>query len=359
MRKRNTNEKQIEKIYLSDLPLTNGSNDEFQSKQVSQLLKQSIEQSVFPLHISLLGKWGSGKTTVIKILENELDKKKYEMKIISVWKFADDAPSLHRKIVREVERNLNLENPESIDISTTVEESLQANGVLSALTLLKKLGNYKNIILGNFAIFFVLLLVQLILPSKYSPFAMNSLTLLIISLAIAFLARNSFGIVASLKNVKTNLPLNYGDQYENRFKVVVDKYLGKKTDKKLILVFDDLDRLPPKQLYGALNTIKTFLSSDRCAFIIPCDESVLKEELQEAFDKKEMPSFDATEYLNKTFDITVRLPKLEPQNMKKYAKSLLERENIVWHNDNSAVINEIIAILIHTDVLTPRHVKKN
>ncbi|MGK4042961.1 P-loop NTPase fold protein [Heyndrickxia oleronia] len=357
--KENLNEKKIEKIFLSDLPLTDRFNDEFQSKQVSQLLKQSIEQSQLPLHISLLGKWGSGKTTVIKMLEDELDNKKYEMKIISVWKFADDAPSLHRKIVREVERKLSLENPENMDVSTTIEESLQANGVLSAITLLKKMGNFKSIILLNFIIFILLILLQIVLPSEFSPIAMNSLTLLIISLATAFLAKNSFGIIASIKNVKTNLPLNFGDQYENRFRRVVDQYLGKKTDKKLILVFDDLDRLPPKQLYGALNTIKTFLSSKRCAFIIPCDEGVLKEELKEAFGKKEMRSFDVNEYLNKTFDITIRLPKLEPLNMKKYAKSILEKEKIIWHKENSGLINELLAILIHSEVLTPRHVKKN
>lgn len=348
-----------EKIFLDDFPLDNGSNDRFQARQVSQLLKQSIEQSKFPLHISLLGKWGSGKTSVIKLLENELNKEKFELKIVSVWKFADDAPSLHRKIVREIERKLGLENPENLDTSSTLEQSLKANGVISSLTLLKRLGNYKYIIIGNFFLLVVLVLIQFFLSSKFSYVASSAFTLLIVSLVTAFLAKNNFGIVSSIKNVKVNLPLNYGDQYENRFKKVVNQYLGKKNDKKLILVFDDLDRLPSKQLYGALNTIKTFLNSDRCAFIIPCDESVLKEGLKGALDEKAMPCFDVTEYLNKTFDITIRLPKLEPLNMKNFAKTLLEGENIVWYKENSAVINELLAILIHSEVLTPRHVKKN
>jgi len=142
-------EERTSSIYLNDLPLSNGSNDNFQAIQVAEVLKQSIEQATLPLHISLLGRWGSGKTTVIKILEDLLKGSDYELKIISVWKFADDATSLHRKIIREIERKLNKVNPESLDISTTFEKSLQSKGVLSNLLLLNRIGNYRNIIIWN------------------------------------------------------------------------------------------------------------------------------------------------------------------------------------------------------------------
>jgi Predicted P-loop ATPase len=352
-------EERTSSIYLNDLPLSNGSNDNFQAIQVAEVLKQSIEQATLPLHISLLGRWGSGKTTVIKILEDLLKGSDYELKIISVWKFADDATSLHRKIIREIERKLNKVNPESLDVSTTFEKSLQSKGVLSNLLLLNHMGNYRNIIIWNLILVVILTIVQLIVPAKFTTIVSSTLLSIIFSFAVAFLSKNNIGMVASIKDVRVNLPLNHGDQYENRFRKAVEEYLGEKSDKKLILVFDDLDRLPPKQLYGALNTIKTFLDSDRCAFIIPCDEKVLKDGLKEAFDEKEMKAFDVTEYLNKTFDITISLPKLEQSNMKKYAQRLLEENNIIWYQENEKYANELLAILIHSDVKTPRHVKKN
>ncbi|USK35194.1 KAP family NTPase [Bacillus sp. F19] len=348
-----------EKIYLNDLPLENGLDDKFQAIQIGEILKQSIEQSTLPLHISLLGKWGSGKTTVIKMLESLLDKSEYELKVISVWKFADDAPSLHRKIVREIEIQLKQENPENLDVSTTFEEQFRSNGVISNLLLLRRLGNYKYIILFGTLIYLALLLIQFLIPLIYKDLVNNIVLIGILGLITILLSRNSYSLFTAIKNVRSNLPLNHGDQYENRFRNVVNEYLGKSTKKKLILVFDDLDRLPPKQLYGALNTVKTFLDSNRCAFIIPCDEEVLKKELADAFEKKNMEQFDVKEYLNKTFDLTVRLPKLEQANMRKYALSLLEKNNILWYKENSRIYHEILTILIHSDVLTPRHVKKN
>ncbi|MFS0883130.1 P-loop NTPase fold protein [Metabacillus niabensis] len=316
--KSSSDSNETEKIFLNDLPLNNehDQNDKFQAIQIAEILKKSIIQSNFPLHISLLGKWGSGKTSIIKMLQGILDKDLYELKIISVWKFADDAPSLHRKIVREVERELNLENPESLDVSTTVEKQLQSRGALSNLHFLGKLGNYKWIVLISSIVFLMLVGLQFLLPVVFSGIINNAVMVTVVAIVTYLLGSNSYSILVSLKDAKVNIPLTHGDQYENRFKKVINKYLGEKNNKKLILVFDDLDRLPPKQLFGALNTIKTFLNSERCAFIIPCDEEILKSELQLAFEEKEMKKFKVTEYLNKTFDITIRLPKLEPSNMR-------------------------------------------
>ncbi|MCH1627415.1 P-loop NTPase fold protein [Ferdinandcohnia quinoae] len=353
-------QKDNDKIYLNDLPLEDSANDKFQAIQVAEILKDSIQQSSLPLHISLLGKWGSGKTTVIKILKSLLQKSDYELKVISVWKFADDSPSLHRKIVREIERKLDADNPELLDISTTNERQIQSNGILSNLLLFKRLGDFKFITLIAAAIYIFLLIVFFMFPIRYQSILNSSILLALTGLFTLLISRNSFSVYSLIKNVRTNLPLNYNDQYENRFIKVVDNYLGIGTNKKLILVFDDLDRLPPKQLYGALNTIKTFLDSNRCAFIIPCDEEVLKRELNEAFEKKEMDDiFDVKEYLNKTFDITVRLPKLEPSNMWRYSQTLLENNEILWFKENKEYYKELLSILIHPEVLTPRHVKKN
>lgn len=118
----------------------------------------------------------------------------------------------------------------------------------------------------------------------------------------------------------------------------------RKKGKKLIFVFDDLDRLPPKQLVAALNTIKTFLRSDSYAFSILCDEKVLRSGIKNVFE----------DYLNKTFDHLIYLPVLEQANMKKYAKQLLYDQSINWVNDPRLSVDRIlgnifIQILIHPD----------
>lgn len=77
------------------------------------------------------------------ITSNEGDKNKYKTKLISVWKFADDAPSLHRKIVREVEFALDIKNDEGLDIETTNQESLSTTDGATLFSI-KKVSKQKH-----------------------------------------------------------------------------------------------------------------------------------------------------------------------------------------------------------------------
>ncbi len=112
------------KLFLEDRPLKNSSGDKFQYTQVAEVICDVLEQNNFPVHIGLFGPWGSGKTSVIKLLENKINSdtntsEKYLLKTLSVWKFADDAPSLHRKIVRQVQAELGVVNEEGLSIESS------------------------------------------------------------------------------------------------------------------------------------------------------------------------------------------------------------------------------------------------
>ncbi|OMD60670.1 hypothetical protein BSK62_25255 [Paenibacillus odorifer] len=360
------------KLFLEDRPLKNSSGDKFQYTQVAEVICDVLEQNNFPVHIGLFGPWGSGKTSVIKLLENKIhsDSKtrdKYLIKTLSVWKFADDSPSLHRKIVRQVQSELGVDNEEGLSVELTNTETATGSGLFSLLV--------KSKLFKISALIYVLLLVLSILLNIVADIPkINGILTAIMSPAAVALMLSGFGKLLSgnfqISNLMTrkNMALLHNDQYEARFETCVNQYLQKNNGKKLILVFDDLDRLPPEQLLAALNTIKTFLHSNNCAFILPCDETVLRNGIKAAFEKKDiLPDEDTkksennynyvSDFISKTFDYIIHLPIVEQRNMKTFARELIGEQRLSWMNDPEINLNKIMGVLIHSETKTPRQVK--
>ncbi|MEI2396136.1 P-loop NTPase fold protein [Paenibacillus phytohabitans] len=357
------------KLFLEDKPLQATKDDKFQYNQVAEILYDLLNQNNFPTHIGLFAPWGSGKTSVIKLLEEIImaDKNngdKYIIKTISVWKFSDDAPSLHRKIVREVQAELDVLDDEGLNNESTNIDIVTGIGIYSLLLANKKF-KWATIM------YFLLLISSFALSVFIKTDFFTSLMTSFISVSTLGLIMGSLKIFAGSfqrgkQSIVKQLPLIHGDQYEAKFKLSVEKFLKRNDGKNLILVFDDLDRLPPNQLLAALNTMKTFLHSKSCAFIIPCDEIVLRNGIKTAFEKKDILEENTpsqieenyvSEYINKTFDHQIRLPILEQKNMKRYAKQLLLDQNISWVKNDEINLDKILGVLVHTSIKTPRQVK--
>ncbi|AOK89570.1 P-loop NTPase fold protein [Paenibacillus polymyxa] len=352
-----------EPLYLKDSPVTSRKEDKFQYGQMADIIYELLEEGQLPLHIGLMGSWGTGKTSVLRLLETKVNagrknNRKYLLKFINVWKFADDAPSLHRKIVREVESELNIKKNEGITHETTTLDMRKTTGIWSLLQreLWKRHGFI--VILYVIALIVITVLYEWLFNFKdaWALSFMSSTSLLIIMIASTIINKN--GIELTYQMTQKELALQHGDQFEHRFESAVSEYLKANKGKKLILVFDDLDRLPPKQLVAALNTIKTFLRSNQCAFIVPCDEEILLEGISSAFTEKKMSNFSVSEYLNKTFDLQLHLPHVEKVNMRTYAKTLLTEQKVKWTLDENISVERLLGILIHSGVRTPRQVKK-
>lgn len=357
------------KLFLEDRPLKSNSGDKFQYAQVAEVVCDVLEQNNFPVHIGLFGPWGSGKTSVINLLENKISsensiREKYLVKTLSVWKFADDAPSLHRKIVRQVQAELGVVNDEGLSVDSTHTETTTGSGIFSLLV--------KNKAFKLSVFFYILILIVtfvfniLVNLPKFNAVLTSLTSAATVALVLGSLKVFSGSYQISSQVARRNMALQHNEQYEARFEASVGQYLNENNGKKLILVFDDLDRLPPKQLLAALNTIKTFLHSNNCAFILPCDEMVLRNGIKTAFEEKEIIQEEdsnkseesyVSDFINKTFDYLIHLPIVEQRNMKTYAKELILEQKLTWINDPEINLNKIMGVLIHSETKTPRQVK--
>ncbi|MCT2534783.1 KAP family NTPase [Aquibacillus koreensis] len=352
-------EDMINNLYLEDSPTI---EDRFGYNDIALSLQEALEQSNFPTHISLMGEWGSGKSTVVELLKEKLkSSEEYALESISVWKFSDNSTSLQRKIIREIQSTLKIEDNNGLDFQTENHESSTATGLPAYYYSLRL--NKKSLTITSISSLAVVLALFTLFANTYisnwilSLFASLGVgSVLVISYLVTLFNSK---IQVQLRHTSKYLPLDYGDQFEERFKRAVSQFLERERKKKLILVFDDMDRLPPNQLYSTLNTIKTFLHSKQCAFIVPCDEKVLRLELKEAFNQQSNNS-DVSEFLNKTFDITIKLPQVEHTNMKIFAENLLRESEIKWFLEPLIQENyrNILGILLHPEIDTPRKVKK-
>lgn len=121
--------------------------------------------------------------------------------------------------------------------------------------------------------------------------------------------------------------------------------------KKIVFVFDNIDRCDKETTKEILMTIKTFLNQPNCIFLIPIDyEAVCK-----YYDSDQ----DWDEYLRKIFNIGIHIKKPHNTHIKEIVIKLLEKHNWIkefWITQND--INNIWYILGQWFANNPRKIKQ-
>ncbi|MFC6706489.1 KAP family P-loop NTPase fold protein [Flexivirga alba] len=135
--------------------------------------------------------------------------------------------------------------------------------------------------------------------------------------------------------------------------------------KRLVIVVDDIDRLPPEEVLQALATIKSLQAVPKKRppiFVIACDDEIVRRAIQtanpglSAVDGSQQKAAD--EYLNKLFLVRQPLPPPLREDMTSFATNLLSAPGSV-HAGPAALgdsMNGVLEILIHEGVRDPRHV---
>ena len=87
-------------------------------------------------------------------------------------------------------------------------------------------------------------------------------------------------------------------------------------DKTLVVFVDNLDRCLPKQTIQTLEALRLFLFMDRTAFVIAADEEMVRHSVSEFF--KDMGDRHVIDYLDKLIQVPMRLPRLGVQEVRSY-----------------------------------------
>lgn len=359
------------------------------AETICEIIKNSdLKECSF--NMGLFGNWGSGKSFIINRIEESLSKEEYLFLNIDVWKFIGNP--LLRSILFDINKQLKEkaddifpngyeENHRELESILYYEEKLKDEIPISVQEQDKKIKNWFRCYKPWLIFWFAITLLLFILSIKFQNTLTESKDYWIKLLDGLFTWNANFlGIIAGMcvflffplkklgelvfyglevRNYKT-LPNFSPEQFERIFSNIANTI--NKNKKKLIIVFDNLDRCEPKYAYETLSTIKTFMDIKNCFYIVPCDDNAVKQYITNNYSvlQNKENAFANTlgaEFFDKLFDTYIRIPILEEIDRDRFIEEQLKQ--IIIYDELKDNIREIRQILYYGyKGSTPRQIKK-
>lgn len=362
--------------YVMDARLENQNEDEFRHKEISDCMLNLITNNDYPTpyNIALIGKWGLGKSSILNILEESLKKenKNYKVIPINAWKY--ESESLKKVFLKEI-----YEKVSNTKISYLKELETKLNKIFAKVDS----ENNKKDIKSKFMAIIPYINISLILSfiwqitgyvanrgelsnlydykisyliCKYFYFYFENI---FFTLSIPILST----IITKWLNKESNIfPIQI--DYQTDYEVLLKNLTKEQTEiDKFIIIIDDLDRLSTKKMVEALDVLKTLMEIDKCVFIVPFDDSILKDALNKQIVSKfdnDQQVIESEFILDKLFQFRFYVPPLISSDMKDYTLNIIKtKAKDLYKMFAEDEIEEIVKMIFMYDGLkTPRQIKK-
>ncbi len=389
--------------FFTDSPISLKKEDFFGiHSQFAEALYQVLRQadiSKGAFNIGLYGDWGTGKTTVVNLLLEDIkeaNKKQFECVPLyfDVWKFTKEP--LKRAILFEMEEQLSglaqgLSKSEKEFRNHFLEYKYQTSkGIFTLIECLEfevahdeeiklrpeEIENLKEEINRVFrglreskyfrpSILFLIFLSLLAFkfPSIFDGLCVVFGTLVsvgIIGYILGILLPGFASILKkfvfkhTLRNLTAHLAFS-GEQFGKIFKDMVKKARGENESRKILIVFDNLDRCEKNSVLETLSTIKTYLDFPGCLYIITCDDQALKKHLQTVYGENESQEF-SKDFLDKLFQVTFRFPSLVEKDRDAFIGRCIGELGLQLNLESERQVRQILTLAYKGQ--TPRQIKR-
>lgn len=299
--------------------------DLLNSKEYAETLVEAVKCAPTDtgFTIGVLGKWGSGKSSIIKSAAGKLDDGKtsaVKFVVYDAWKFNND--SFRRMFLLKLKDHLQIQTKKEMDAffysntSTDLEVNPQPNYTFLSLTVL--------IFLTGFLLIWFLV--------DRTDLKIN------IALVVSFLGVlvNMAGKAYSDLKVSTTKPLLFApEQFEECFDEFIwaamktnpdhtckMKYVEKKCKRlceQIVMVIDNIDRCDHSTAYELISSVKNFLGNKAgLVSIVPVDDEALKKHILSGY----LDGKDAEEFMRKFFNVTMRIKPLKVYDLFDLANSI-------------------------------------
>jgi len=311
------NNQEINRLSLiTDSPLGEGkdfTDDGLEFAVYAQVIGNSILSTPGPFTIGIFGEWGTGKTSLLRMIERYLTKRG-DGKILPIWFNAwryekDEHPviSLVGTIIKEIQLHNNF---------------------------LDKLADKGG------------LLIRALRAIAYGFSAKSKVQIPgFAEIEAAFVAKD----MIERSEMISSDPLLAKSLYYEAFESLSKIDLGE--DRKIVVIIDDLDRCFPDQAIKLLESIKLILSQPGFIFVVGVSRNVIEGYLQHRYSKEYgIIGFDGSSYLDKIVQLPFSVPS-HSGRMKKFSEKLLEKLD----EENKKVLGEIIDIIAIACANNPRN----
>lgn len=372
------------KYFVKDESLHGVDNDRFNYADIAHVLDETISTNEPPYNIAIIGKWGLGKSSLINLVTEKYkkDSVRYQVQEINAWKYEKE--SLRKVFLKQLWQGISDQKVQSFEtirkeFANIIKAELppeDKNAVrvrakrfwwtliaLIALTMVAFLV-YKLVQAGGLGV----ICDGAFWKHVFLRYCKNISTLLI-GPALVALCKLLFDDYHAKRSsrVELNFPIETTDDYEIFLETKIKEQLKENPDLKIITVIDDLDRLSIDKIVEALDALKAFVGFERCIFIVPFDDEIIKRALdkrraQEFKEQAEITEVIESELiLDKLFQFKIYLPPILDFDIQQYACSLAKQEVPDFLNRycEEQLMQKIIErVLIYPGVTTPRQVKK-
>lgn len=306
---------------LSDMPLSESVND-FGVEGYVKGLERFIEHAATPLTIALQGEWGSGKTSLMNRLYNDLcsESKEYIGININTWEYSmlSSPEETVIKIIGELVHSLSKEDPSA--------------------------------------------------SSKVGKFMKGAL-----GMAYRFgreLSKSAFpgaGMIVEGVGVPTDLPgLSSDDkpitlsELKKTLTEAVQKTITDFNKKGVIVFVDDLDRLNPPLAVQILELLKNIFTLENCIFILAIDYEVVVKGLEPKYGKlTDSNEREFRSFFDKIIQVPFSLPVNNYRPMDFMLRSLVDVGYITEVNSNDPNVKKTFATIVEATVgKNPRSIKR-
>jgi predicted KAP-like P-loop ATPase len=320
--------------------------------EVAELVAEMIErQDLLPLSLGIFGTWGTGKSTTLKLVKAELQRKPDAYLIIDfdAWLYQDfdDARAALMAVIAKA--LIDASPPGLLE---------KANDLYKRVNKLRLLG----------------------LAAEGGAAAMGLPTFGFLSRGIEAVADAIAGDgdeedVKALKDAGKEAREKTKDLVEKAekrsppeeitaFRRQFDEVL-RGLDKTLIVFIDNLDRCLPRNAIHTLEAIRLFLFMPKTAFVIAADEDMIRHAVSQHFRNPSERLI--ADYLDKLIQIPVRVPRAGVQEVRAYTfllfvtatgtekgkietlrAFLLEQLQLSWKPDTGFTVEDVLKILDKT-----------
>lgn len=289
----------------------------------ASLLKSVVtNEKNLPITIGLYGDWGSGKSSVLEILKEQLkDDEETVVVYFDGWTFEsfDDAKiALIQGIVDELEKNKKFLSKVGDGLSDLKDDFVKLKDSINWMRLLKATAKMVVPTIAAFSTGGASIIPTIALALKDNQNSLNS-----IIEEGEFLKKNV---------VKEEEEKKYAAVRE--FRSDFEKLIQKSKQGKVVILIDDLDRCLPRHIIDSLEAIKLFLNVPKTAFVIAADEFIVSNAIKSEYKSLIDASNDGEgnredlgkSYMEKFIQLPYHLPTLSRKEVETYVTLLFCQE---------------------------------
>ena len=326
------------------------------AESLVKVINNTPKDKVFT--IGVFGGWGTGKSSIIRTAQEEIEKNDKDVKFITydAWKYSND--SFRRMFLLKLQQELRM--PQTDEMKRFYQSETAEAAPKTKLSV-------KGLVFAV-AVVAILSIVLFLIPGVSIEWKVAMPTMGTMGTFLFALLNGCFYDL----NISFSKPALFApEQFEACFKQMMSKCLKQVNwvQKKwielleyvkvgetsivgldrLIIVIDNIDRCPSDMAYQLLTDVKTFLSNEEYSlvFIVPVDDEALKKHLFRRWSKSKDDEADIhkekEEFLRKFFNVTIRIKRHRETELLHFAHEINKENKLDYSNDTLAIVSKEFA----------------